>query len=124
MVYSYKHSGNTINSGGTSACIQMLMTADISYILRNEDNRGLDDKTYKIRYVVPKELTNGKDPTDGFVLQDSSSTNVSSNTDFTKTEITANNFDFERNTRFISNAVFVSGYHSQRQLLGQINLII
>jgi len=99
-------SGNTINNGSMYAGAD---DRDISYILRNEDNRGLDDKTYKIRYVVPKELTNGKDPTDGFVLQDSSSTNVSSNTDFTKTEITANNFDFERNTRFISNAVFVSG---------------
>ena len=95
------HNGTSIYSGADDR--------DISFILRNEDNRGLDDKIYKIRYVVPKELTNGKDPSDGFVLQDSSSTNVSSNTDFTKTEITANNFDFERNTRFISNAVFVSG---------------
>ena len=100
-------SGNSIHDG--SSIYSGADDRDISFILRNEDNRGLDDKTYKIRYVVPKELTNGKDPTDGFVLQDSSSTNVSSNTDFTKTEITANNFDFERNTRFISNAVFVSG---------------
>ena len=27
----------------------------------------------KIRYVVPKEADNGRDPVDGFVLQDSSS---------------------------------------------------
>ena len=100
-------SGNSIHNG--SSIYLNADDRDISFILRNEDNRGLDDKIYKIRYVVPKELTNGKDPSDGFVLQDSSSTNVSSNTDFTKTEITANNFDFERNTRFISNAVFVSG---------------
>ena len=102
-------SGNTIHNGSSIYSGADTANRDISYILRNEDNRGLDDKTYKIRYVVPKELTNGKDPSEGFVLQDSSSTNVSSNTDFTKTEITTGNFDFERNTRFISNAVFVSG---------------
>ena len=41
------------------------------------------------------------------ILQDSSSTNVSSNTDFNKSEITSGNFDFDRNTRFISYASFV-----------------
>ena len=87
----------------------LLDDQDISYIKRREDNRGLDDKIYKLRYVIPKELSNGKDPSDGFVLQDSSSTNVVSNTDFTKDEIDSNNFDFDRNTRFISVASFVSG---------------
>ena len=96
--------GNTIHSNLSS-----LTDLDISYILRREDNRSLDEKIYKLRYVIPKELTNGKDPSDGFILQDSSSTNVSSNTDFTKEEITSSNFDFDRNTRFISNASFVSG---------------
>ena len=95
------HDGSSIYAGATDD--------DISYILRREDNRGLDDKIYKLRYVVPKELTNGKDPSDGFVLQDSSSTNVSSDSDFTKNEISGSNFDFERNTRFISVASFVSG---------------
>ena len=61
-----------------------------------------------MRYVVPKELTNGRDPTDGFVLQDSSSTNVLANTDFSKTTITANDYAFDRNTRFISQASFDS----------------
>ena len=89
--------------------IGSLTDLDISYIHRREDNRSLDEKIYKLRYVVPKELRNGKDPSDGFILQDSSSTNVSSDTDFNKSEITRNNFDFDRNTRFISNAVFVSG---------------
>ena len=42
----------------------------------------------RLRYVVPKELVNGRDPTDGFVLQDSSSTNVLANSDFSKTSIT------------------------------------
>ena len=41
---------------------------DISYILRKDDDRSLDEKVYKLRYVVPKELVNGRDPIDGFVL--------------------------------------------------------
>ena len=100
--------GNTIHPKiGTGA--NDINDLDISYILRREDNRSLDEKIYKLRYVVPKELRNGKDPSDGFILQDSSSTNVSSDTDFTKELITTSNFDFDRNTRFISYASFTSG---------------
>ena len=44
-----------------------------------------------------------------FVLQDSSSTNVTANTDFTKTTLTSNDYDFDRNTRFISMLSFDSG---------------
>ena len=97
------------NQTGIFGNIGSLTDLDISYIHRREDNRSLDEKVYKLRYVVPKELTNGKDPSDGFILQDSSSTNVSSDTDFNKSEITSSNFDFDRNTRFISYASFVSG---------------
>ena len=106
----FLHTSSTANTihDGTST-YSNAEDQDISYILRKEDNRGLDDKIYKLRYVIPKELKNGKDPSDGFVLQDSSSTNVVSNTDFSKTEIDSNNFDFDRNTRFISVATFVSG---------------
>ena len=46
----------------------------ITYFLRKDDDRSLDEKVYKLRYVVPKELVNGRDPIEGFVLQDSSST--------------------------------------------------
>ena len=83
-------------------------TDDISYIIRKDDDRSLDEKVYKLRYVVPKELTNGRDPTDGFVLQDSNFTTVLANSDFGKTSITASNYDFDRNTRFISQASFDS----------------
>ena len=41
-------------------------------------------------------------------MQDSSSTNVLANTDFSKTSITANDYAFDRNTRFISQASFDS----------------
>ena len=93
--------GNTIQSN-----LGSFTTDNITYVLRKDDDRSLDEKIYKLRYVVPKELTNGRDPLDSFVLQDSSSTNVLANSDFTKTSITANDYAFDRNTRFISQASF------------------
>ena len=95
--------GNTIQSN-----LGSLSTDSITYVLRTDDDRSLDEKIYKLRYVVPKELVNAKDPTDGFVLQDSSSTNVIANSDFNKTSITSNDYGFNRNTRFIATAVFDS----------------
>ena len=94
-------SGNTIQSN-----LGSLTTDNITYVLRTDDDRSLDEKIYKLRYVVPKELVNGRDPTDGFVLQDSSSTNVLANSDFSKTSITSSDYGFDRNTRFISMATF------------------
>ena len=95
------HDGSNIYSGADDT--------DITYILRKDDDRSIDEKVYKLRYVVPKELVNGRDPIEGFVLQDSSSTNVTANADFTKGSITANNYEFDRNTRFISMLTFDSG---------------
>ena len=94
--------GNTIHG-------QNLSEFDTTYFERREDNRSLDEKIYKLRYVVPKELRNGKDPSDGFVLQDSSSTNVVSDNDFTLEQIQSKDFAFNRNTRFISVANYNSG---------------
>ena len=98
--------GNTIHNG--SSIYANATDDDITYVLRKDDDRSLDEKIYKLRYVVPKELTNGRDPTDGFVLQDSSSTNVLADTDFSKTTIGSNDYAFDRNTRFISQASFDS----------------
>ena len=94
---------NTIQSNLAS-----LSTDDITYVLRTDDDRSLDEKIYKLRYVVPKELQNGRDPVDGFVLQDSSSTTVIADSDFSKTTITSSDYAFDRNTRFISQANFDS----------------
>ena len=94
---------NTIQSN-----LGSLTTDNITYVLRKDDDRSLDEKIYKLRYVVPKELVNGRDPIDGFVIQDSSSTNVLANSDFSKTSLTSNDYGFDRNTRFISQASFDS----------------
>ena len=68
---------------------------------RTADNRNLDDKLYRLRYVIPKETTNAKPPTPGYVIQDSSTTGVRNNDDFTLTEIGINDYGYDRNTRFI-----------------------
>ena len=70
---------------------------------RKADNRNLDDKLYRLRYVIPKETTNAKPPTPGYVVQDSSTTGVRNNDDFTLTEIGINDYGYDRNTRFIVN---------------------
>jgi len=36
---------------------------------RLEDNRDKDDRTYKLRYVIPSYLENARDPINGFVLK-------------------------------------------------------
>jgi len=96
--------GNTIHPNLSS-----LDDTDITYFLRRDDDRSIDEKIYKLRYVIPKELVNSRDPIEGFVLQDSSSTNVTADTDFTKATITSNDYEFDRNTRFISQLSFDSG---------------
>ena len=83
--------------------------SEISYFKRREDERSLDEKLYKIRYVVPKNLSNGRDPVSGFVLQDSSSTNIRQDSDFNATSIDTSDYDFNRNVRFISSCTFDSG---------------
>ena len=49
-----------------------------TFITRRVDNRGLDDRIYKLRYVIPKEFVNARPPTDGFVLQESKTTGITS----------------------------------------------
>jgi hypothetical protein len=72
---------------------------------RREDPRSIDEKLYKLRVVVPKEAENTKDPEEGFVIQESSST---SNTLFSPSSITASDYAYDRNPRFISNCSVVS----------------
>ena len=83
----------------------------IPYVLRKVDDRSLDEKIYKVRYVIPKEVRGAKDPTDGFILQESSSTGVTNVSDFTATSIGAGNpdptnydpgYNFNRNLKLLT----------------------
>ena len=77
-------------------------TTNVSYISRTEDSRSLDDKVYKMRVVVPKEVVNGKNPEESFVIQDSSTTGARATADFSLTSIDADDWEYGRNPRFIS----------------------
>ena len=85
--------------------------SEATYIKRIADTRSLDEKIYKVRVVVPKELSNAKTPENGYVIQESSSTGYrgTDNTDSLKSTITAaDDYDFNRNPRFISTCSFSS----------------
>ena len=73
-----------------------------SYVKRIEDTRSLDEKLYKIRVVIPKELVGAKNPEDGFVIQESSSTGIRSDTDINLSSLSKSDYEYNRNPRFIS----------------------
>jgi len=83
--------------------------SEITVVRRKADDRSLDEKLYRIRYVVPKEFDNTRDPVSGFVLQDSSSVNVRETEDHNKTDITRSDYDFNRNPRFLSTCTYSAG---------------
>ena len=62
----------------------------------------MDEKIYKFRVVIPKELVNAKTPESGFIIQESSTTGVRENTDFTLSSIDLSDFEYNKNPRFIS----------------------
>jgi len=59
-----------------------------SFIKRKLDNRSIDDRIYKIRYVIPKEYTNARAPQAGFILQETSNVNPNALT-FTDTTLSS-----------------------------------
>jgi hypothetical protein len=73
-----------------------------SYVKRTEDTRSLDEKLYKIRVVIPKELVGSKNPEDGFIIQESSSTGIRSDTDINLSSLSKSDYEYNRNPRFIS----------------------
>jgi len=73
-----------------------------SYIKRISDSRSIDEKIYKLRVEIPKELTGAKKPENGFIIQESSKTGVRSDTDFNLSTISSLDYDYNRNPRFIA----------------------
>jgi len=94
---------NEIYTGISTLGVAALGTnTSVTHVKRVSDPRSLDEKLYKLRVVVPQEATNAKDPTEGFIIQESSSTGVRATTDFAKTSLDASDFAYDRNPRFIS----------------------
>lgn len=90
---------NIFNSLGEASLTDR---SEVSYFERYNDIRGLDEKIYKLRVVIPKEAINAKDPTEGYVIQESNSTGARSEYDFTLTDITANDYAYNKNLRLIT----------------------
>ena len=99
---------NTIYSGivGIGATILGSQTGS-TFITRRVDNRGLDDRLYKLRYVIPKEFVNARPPTDGFVLQESKTTGITSVSILTNPLADATQL---RNPKIIKNIEYSFGY--------------
>tara|TARA_R100000900_G_scaffold53806_6_gene43614 strand:+ start:9449 stop:14683 length:5235 start_codon:yes stop_codon:yes gene_type:complete len=75
---------------------------NISFIRRFEDKRSIEDKLYKVRYVIPKEAGNSRDPVSGFIVQNSSLTGFAKTSDPSSTTITLDDNNFRRNHQFIA----------------------
>ena len=73
----------------------------ITRFKRKSDNRSLDDRVYRLRYVIPKQTLNSKPPTPGYVIQDSSTTGPRNNDDFLQNNLTINDYGYNRNPRYI-----------------------
>ena len=82
---------------------------EVSFLKRISDTRSLDEKIYKLRVVVPKEVSNGKNPESGFILQESSTTGLRTDADASLSSITINDYDFNKNSRFIGSCTFSGG---------------
>jgi len=93
----------TISSLGVAG---LTVRTNVSYVKRFEDNRSLDEKLYKIRIVIPKELVNARDPVEGFILQESSTTGARDNSDFVLNALSEFDFLYDRNPRFITSCSF------------------
>ena len=103
-------SNNIYTAINTSGVAGIGARTEPSFIKRKSDVRKIDDKIYKLRVVIPKQLTSSKNPENGFIIQESSTTGIRTDLDFSKKNqndlLSVNDFDFERNPRFISAATY------------------
>ena len=113
--FLHSHTTNDIfTEFNTKGVNELGSKSNVSFISRTVDPRSLDERLYTVRVVVPKEAANAKDPNDGFVIQESSSTGAKAVTDFSATSISASDVFFERNPRFISTCSSSGGTVSVR----------
>ncbi|AIX28588.1 putative short tail fiber [Synechococcus phage ACG-2014f] len=80
----------------------------VSIFKRFGDNRALEDKLYRLRYVIPKESRNAKPPTPGYVLQASATTGARNNDDFILQDIGINDYEYNRNPRYIVSCTVIA----------------
>ena len=85
-----------------------------TYFTRKPDNRNYEDTLYKFRYVIPRDTSvKARPPLDGYIFQDSTavpsnSTEIDYQYSADNTTKTLTNSAQLRNTRFISDASWIS----------------
>tara|TARA_B100000686_G_scaffold354220_1_gene463332 strand:+ start:4801 stop:10065 length:5265 start_codon:yes stop_codon:yes gene_type:complete len=82
--------------------VKSLIETTPAYFKRYEDRRGIDNKLYKLRYVIPKQADNSRNPVDGFVIQQSGQTGFAKTADINATSIDLNDNNYQRNYGFIA----------------------
>ena len=109
--YLHTDAGNAIYTAFNTQGVVGFGTATTkpSYFKRVEDTRSLDEKLYKLRVVIPKEFDNSKNPEEGFIIQESSSTGFRNDTDSAlaysisnSAVIDGEDYEYNRNPSFIS----------------------
>ena len=76
-----------------------------TFVKRKVDTRSIEDRVYKVRYVIPKEFENARPPQGGFILQETKTVGIS--TISFDNNYTLNNSTppaYLRNEKIISNA--------------------
>jgi hypothetical protein len=94
---------NLFRTFGADETVGVGARSSVSYFQRYSDSRSIDEKVYKLRVVIPKETIDARDPVEGYVIQESSSTGPRANSDFTLSSILSTDYAYNRNPRFISN---------------------
>ena len=69
-----------------------------TYFIRQPETRSIEDRLYKLRYVIPKNYTDIREPSIGFVLQESKTVGVTTSSITTATNLKVTD---KRNERVI-----------------------
>ena len=78
-----KGTGNEIYAGVNANSGQLGPRTGKTFVKRKEDTRSLNDKIYRLRYVIPKESSDARPPIPGYTLQESSTVGVSTSGEYT-----------------------------------------
>ena len=87
-----------------------------TYITRQADTRGLGDKIYKLRYVVPAGagISSARPPRTSYIIEESNTvigkTDAEVAAQFSPTTVTLNNITELRNPRIVSSAAYSGGF--------------
>jgi hypothetical protein len=107
--YITTNAGSLIyNKLNTSGVVGLGSATEPTYIKRIEDTRSLDEKVYKIRVVIPKELQNAKNPENSFIIQESSSTGFRNNADPSLSTLVVADYDYNKNLSLIAKCTIAS----------------